>query len=186
MRTVESRTEMQHRAEEVLRLLLAQVSAVKLRGIQHDSHTSRVKGRFVAHIEVLGRSRALACEVRSHAPTANLRKTIEELHAEAAHLAPDATPVLIAPYLPPEAQAICKECRTAFLDLEGNARLALGEVFIGKRSVPVRNSATGDSSACTGQEARTRPLAPTAYLATSIPAAAPRVRTDTAAIVGVA
>ena len=47
--------------------------------------------------------------------------------------------VLIAPYLlPPEAQALCKERSASYLDLEGNAHLAFGEVFIGKRSVPGR------------------------------------------------
>ena len=48
----------------------------------------------------------------------------------------DTMPVLIAPYLSPEAQALCNESKTGFIDLEGNVRLALGEVFIVKRTMP--------------------------------------------------
>ncbi len=60
---------------------------------------------------------------------ASLQRTAQDFNA-------DATPVLIAPHLSPEAQALCKETRVAFLDLEGNARLFVGEVFIVMRSLP--------------------------------------------------
>jgi hypothetical protein len=53
----------------------------------------------------------------------------------------ETTPVLIAPYLSPEAQTLCKERDAGFLDLEGNARLSPGEVFIGKRSMNVHRPA---------------------------------------------
>jgi hypothetical protein len=41
--------------------------------------------------------------------------------------------VLIAPYLSPEAQALCKENNVAFIDLVGNARLAFDNLFIERR-----------------------------------------------------
>ena len=47
----------------------------------------------------------------------------------------ETTPVLIAPELSEEAQALCRESNTGFLDFEGNARLYLDEVFIVKRSL---------------------------------------------------
>jgi hypothetical protein len=50
------------------------------------------------------------------------------------------TPVLIAPELSEEAQALCRDSNTGFLDLEGNARLYLDEVFIVKRSLPHRKT----------------------------------------------
>jgi hypothetical protein len=49
----------------------------------------------------------------------------------------DATPIFIAPYLSPEAQALCQEHSVGFLDLEGNARIAFDGVFI-ERLVPTR------------------------------------------------
>jgi hypothetical protein len=185
MKAIESKSDMQYRAEEVLRSLLSQVSTIKIREIQCEPHTSRAKGRFVAHVEVLGRPHALACEVRALAPGAHLQKAIEELNEEAAKLSPKAIPVLIAPYLPADAQAICKESHAAFVDFEGNARISLGEVFIVKRSIRSHSTATS-AAVPVNQEMPPRPQAPSVYLARSIPAVASRSRTDTAAVVGVA
>jgi hypothetical protein len=61
-------------------------------------------------------------------------------------LAADAIPVLIAPRLSPEAQALCKENQVGFLDLEGNARLTVGDFFIVMRSLP-RSAPTRVSAA---------------------------------------
>lgn len=41
--------------------------------------------------------------------------------------------MFIAPYLSPEAQALCKENNVAFLDLVGNTRLAFNNLFIERR-----------------------------------------------------
>ena len=56
------------------------------------------------------------------------------------HLGKDVTPLLIAPYLSPEAQALCRDQGVGFLDFEGNARIAFGGVFV-ERSVPNKPSA---------------------------------------------
>jgi len=123
-----------HRAEEALRSLLSTVSTIKLKEISHQTWQDRSKVRFIAHVDVFGHARQLACEVRSSSRPVNLRKTLNELRRSAEQFSADAAPVLIAPSLAPEAQAICKECSTGFLDLEGNARIAVGEVFIGQRT----------------------------------------------------
>lgn len=138
MRMNPSRSEMQNRAAEALRHVLAQVSTIKLIEIRHDSAAQPWDGGFVAHVDVLGHSHLLACEVKSSGHLNDLERDVEELRESAARLAPRATPVFIAPYLSPEAQAICKAYASGFLDLEGNARIAVGEVFIGKRSVSNR------------------------------------------------
>ena len=129
MKTNNSMDDLEARATEALRALLGEVSVIKLKGIRHEG-----KGAVLAHVDVLGHSHTLACEVKTNAGPENLRSTLRELHDDAAHFR-DAVPVLIAPYLSPEAQALCKENKAGFLDLEGNARLALGEVFIGKRAL---------------------------------------------------
>jgi hypothetical protein len=135
MKTKNSMDEMEARATEALRALLGEVSVIKLKGIRREA-----KGAVLAHVDVLGHSHTLACEVKSNAGPENLRNVLRELHEETAHMR-DAVPVLIAPYLSPEAQAMCKENHAGFLDLEGNARLALGEVFIGKRALTHHNAA---------------------------------------------
>jgi hypothetical protein len=75
---------------------------------------------------------------------------LKELQSHIAQLASDATPFFIAPYLPVEARALCRENEVGFLDLEGNAYLVLDEVFIVKRSLPRRNpNRSSNSSART-------------------------------------
>jgi hypothetical protein len=130
--------EVQERAAEALKLALSQVSTIKLKEIRHAPAAQPSSGGFVAHVDVLGHSHFLACEVESSWQLVDLEKQVEELRESAARFAPGATPVFIAPYLSPEAQAICKARASGFLDLEGNARIAVGEVFIGKRSMSSR------------------------------------------------
>ena len=93
---------------------------------------------MLARVDVLGHNHTLACEIEPNVRHEDLRKALDELCRDAANCEDAATPLLIAPYLSPEAQAICKERSASYLDLEGNARLALGEVFIGKRSTRIR------------------------------------------------
>jgi hypothetical protein len=134
------KSEMQLRAAEALKRLLSQVSTISLKEIRHDQTESSAAG-FAAHVDVFGRSHVLACEFRSSAQLADLQSELEELRYSATRYASGATPVLIAPYLSAEAQAICNSCAAGFLDLEGNARISVGEVFIGKRTLPNRSLA---------------------------------------------
>ena len=95
----------------------------------------------MARIDVFGHSHTLACEVNSDLSPSKVRASLKKMQDCAAHLAGQTTPVLIAPYFSPEAQALCKESHAGFLDLEGNARLSLGQVFIGKRSMRLHPAA---------------------------------------------
>jgi hypothetical protein len=139
MKTNPTMSEMERRAVEALQALLGQVSVIKLKEIRVAPLTTGDTG-IVARVDVLGHRHTLTCEVRENAQPQNLRETLQRLHDGAARCGEPATPVLIAPYLSPEAQALCKESHAGFLDLEGNARLTLGEAFIGKRSRSVRNT----------------------------------------------
>jgi hypothetical protein len=135
MKTDRTANELEVRAAEALRSLLGQVSAVKLKEMKRESAAGGRTAEILAHIDIYGHSHILACEVNADTRPSKVRASIKKLQGCAAHLAGDTTPVLIAPYLSPEAQALCKESHAGFLDLEGNARLTLGEVFIGKRSL---------------------------------------------------
>ncbi len=122
------------RATEALKSLLGQVSAVKLKEMKRESPAHGRAAEILAHVDVYGHSHTLACEVNADTRPSKVRASIKKLQDCAAHLAGETTMVLIAPYLSPEAQALCEASHAGFLDLEGNARLSLGEVFIGKRS----------------------------------------------------
>jgi hypothetical protein len=135
MKTDWAANELEVRAAEALKSLLEEVSGVKLKEMKRQSPAHGLAAEILAHIDIHGHSHTLACEVNADTRPSKVRASIKKLQDCAAHLAGETTPVLIAPYLSPEAQALCKESHAGFLDLEGNARLSLGEVFIGKRSM---------------------------------------------------
>ena len=129
MKTKTPMDELEIKATEALRSLLGQVSVIKLKSIHREA-----KGTMLAQIDVLGHNHTLACEVTSAVKPEGLLSALRDIQNCAASSDCVPTPVLIAPYLSPEAQQICKENQTGYIDLEGNARLALGEFFIGKRA----------------------------------------------------
>ena len=135
MKSDRAATQFEHRATEALKALLEQVSAVKLKEMKTEPPVRGRAAEILVQIDIYGRSHTLACEVNADTRPSKVRASLKKLRDCAAHLAGEATPVFIAPYLSPEAQAICKESHAGFLDLEGNARLSVGEVFIGKRSM---------------------------------------------------
>jgi len=160
MNTVTVSTEFETRAAEALTSLLGRVSAIKLRELQCASQPRSRFTAILAHIEVFGHSHILACEVDPevdpYAEPGQLRSMLREWQGDAAPANSDATPVVIAPYLSLEAQALCKQSHVGFLDLEGNARLNVGEVFIVMRSLP-RDVATPAPAASRKSPARSAP-----------------------------
>ena len=137
MKTNDSASKLELRAAEALRMALSGVSSTKLKEIRHEPSPKHGRVAFAAIVDVFGRCHTLVCEVRSSAHPTKLRAVLDELREDAARIAAGATPVLIASYLSPAAQAVCKASSTGFLDLKGNARIVVGEVFIGKRSMPI-------------------------------------------------
>jgi hypothetical protein len=135
MKTDRAATELEARAAAALKALLEQVSAVKLTEMRHESPAHGRSAGIVARVDVYGHSHTLACDVNQDTSPSKVRASLRKLQDRAARHSGAATPVVIAPYLSPEAQALCKQSRAGFLDLEGNARLTLGEFFIGRRSL---------------------------------------------------
>ncbi|MCX7230147.1 MAG: type IV toxin-antitoxin system AbiEi family antitoxin [Burkholderiales bacterium] len=118
-------------AAQALKGLLEQVPVVKVVGIEQESAGSdHRKVDIVAHVEVSGQRHLLVCEVKSSGQPRHVRMAVLQLRNFLAHQEQQATPVFIAPYLSPEAQALCREESVGYLDLEGNARLLFDSVFI--------------------------------------------------------
>lgn len=183
MRTFTSRKDSSIRAAEALKLVLSGVSTIKLKEIRHQTSAIGGKPEFVAYVEVVGHPHAVACKVSADGQAADLRPLLRNLRDDARQVSESASSVFIAPYLSPEAQAICKECGTGYLDLEGNARISLGEVFIVKRTMPLRVQDRALDPVFL-QEAMPRPAAPAVYIAGNIPGAPDRV--SESAIAGIA
>ena len=97
----------------------------------------RVSYGNVAHLLVIA--------VKAQGAPRFVRSAVHELESLVAHLSERVTPdraerfvpILVVPYLSPESRAVCRDHDVAYLDLEGNARLAFGGVYI-ERSVPTK------------------------------------------------
>jgi hypothetical protein len=134
MKTSTVLTEFESRAADTLRALIARFSAIKLIELKHES-----RGGFaaiLARISIYGHIHTLTCAADPMVEPARLRAMLRQVQESNGPLAADAIPLVIAPCLSPEAQAICKQNKIGFLDFEGNARLTVGDFFIVMRSLP--------------------------------------------------
>ncbi len=85
----------------------------------------------------------LVIEVKAHGAPRFVRSAVHQLESLVVHMperiasrgAGQLVPILVTPYLSPESRAICRDHGVAYLDLEGNARLAFDGVYV-ERSVP--------------------------------------------------
>lgn len=124
-------------AIEALRELLKQISVIKLKEVKVESLGRRTDRAIIARVEIYGHEHVLVCKVAPNCDTVHLQRAFLDLRKLHSRFPGKTTPVLIAPVISSEeAQALCRESNTGFLDLEGNARLYLDEVFIVKRSLP--------------------------------------------------
>ncbi|WP_448207486.1 type IV toxin-antitoxin system AbiEi family antitoxin [Azospirillum sp. sgz302134] len=119
--------ELEYRASEALKELLARVPIITVVGLDVEKHDAV---DILVHIGVDGHRHVLACAVKSSGQPRHVRTAILQLRDYAARKGKGAVPLLIAPYLSSEAQAMCREDGMGFLDLEGNAWLAFDGVFI--------------------------------------------------------
>jgi len=123
-------SELNQRAVGALTTLLRQVPAIHLDGIQLEAQRGDHEIDLLAQINIGGKPRSLVCEVKSSGQPRYVRLALLQLRSYLDRSKTDATPLVIAPYLSSEAQAICRDQGIGFLDLEGNARLVFDGVFI--------------------------------------------------------
>lgn len=122
--------EAEARAGEVLRRLLENVPILQIEGIKTEAVSSDWEPDLIARLLVDGRPHTLICEYKSNGQPRYARSALLELRDYVAQKAPNATPVFMAPYLSPAVRQLCEEKGVGYLDLEGNARIAFGGVFI--------------------------------------------------------
>ncbi len=132
MKSTRTPNEMESQAAEALSALLHQVSSIKTRDIKFQP--AHRKSNILADIDVLGRNHKLVCNVSDGQPD-DVKRALQKLRTCADGKKSDSTPVLIAPFLSAQDREMCAKNCVGFVDLQGNARLSVDEVFIGKRSV---------------------------------------------------
>jgi hypothetical protein len=119
------------RASEALISLLGQITSARHQNVRIDFPAPQPPVDLMARITVFGRSHTLACAFLNESLEAALRT----LSLAARTLDETVRPVLIAAELDATAQALCRQQNVDFVDLAGNARLELAEIFSATKSV---------------------------------------------------
>lgn len=118
------------RAGEALRRLLEKIPILKVKGIDAKAVSGHWAPDIIVRLLMDGQPHQLICEYKSNGQPRYARSALLELRNYIAHRAPQATAVFIAPYISPAVRQMCEEQGVGYLDLEGNARIAFGGVFI--------------------------------------------------------
>lgn len=122
--------EAEARAAEALHRLLENIPILHVEGIDAEAVSGDWEPDLIARLVVDGKRHLLICEYKSIGQPRFARSALLELRNYVAQRAPEATPVFIAPYISPAVRKMCEEKGVGYLDLEGNARIAFGGVFI--------------------------------------------------------
>jgi hypothetical protein len=130
MQMLEATETKKMRAIEALKSVLTHVSGVKLKEIDIDEQDLESLIEIVAHVEVYGRAHTLACMLVSSDEPQQARESILDFCNRTLNCTDKATPVLIAQRLSSDLQRLGRETKAGVLDLEGNARIELGDTFI--------------------------------------------------------
>lgn len=117
-------------AAQTLRELLGQVPPISLGQVEFDTPLGDNRADFLVRFDVRNQTHVLICEVKSDGQPRNVRWALHQLNDYVQHLGEPALPVLIAPYLSPESQRLCREEGAGYLDLHGNARIVFDGIFI--------------------------------------------------------
>ena len=130
MKYSESVKELEDRAAAALRELLDELSTIKLKADRIEQAGRDPGPDVVAHIQVDDHRRILVCEVKPSGQPQHVRSGIMQLQRYVRDFPANTTPVFIAPYLSPDAQALCLENGIGYLDFEGNTHIVFDTVFI--------------------------------------------------------
>ena len=128
------------RAGEALRQLFENIPILQVESIKAEAMPGDWPPAMIARLIVEGRKHVLICAYQSNGQPRYARSALLELRNYVAHQAPQATPLFISPYISPAVKLLCEEKGVGYLDLEGNARIAFGGVFI-ERMVPDKPAA---------------------------------------------
>ena len=88
---------------------------------------------YLIQVRTSKESYILACEIKDNGQPRYVRSAIKSLLAYMYGRESVMTPVLLAPYLGQDSRELCSENNISFLDMEGNALLKFGGVYIDHR-----------------------------------------------------
>jgi hypothetical protein len=121
-------TDLESRAISAIETLLAEIPVAHLVTLEASHLQPDIN--LLVQFDAFDQRYVLACQVKASGQPRTVRTSLLKLRDSISRFGNEATPLLIAPYLSPESRALCKEQHVGYLDLEGNARLQFGGVFI--------------------------------------------------------
>lgn len=119
--------------EDLIRSLLSKLKKVP---VIESAEVVDDRLGYVSGIDYFVRVRAgkekyiLACETKNNGQPRYVRSAINSLLAFMYGRKDNMTPVLLVPYLSPDSREMCRENKVSFLDMEGNALLQFGGIYI--------------------------------------------------------
>ena len=131
-----SESELEERAIQHMRQLLAPLplAAMNLQ-VEAQPRLGSLRPDFLINLGSGNEGWTLVCEVKSDGQPRNIRYAALQVR-EYMHRAPKnehVYPVVIAPYISPASQAICREMEVGYADLAGNSYLAFGNIYINRQ-----------------------------------------------------
>lgn len=119
----------------ILRLqsLLEQIPIIEKVKIIGDGPSMDEGVDYLIQVRIDKTTYVLACETKNNGQPRFVRSAIKTLRSYMYGREEILTPVLLAPYLSADSRQICQENNIAFLDMEGNAQLQFGGVYIDHR-----------------------------------------------------
>lgn len=98
-----------------------------------EPSSARTPGDLVLKVRSAGKTWRLVCEVKSVGEPRYLAQAITALTL-AARQDPRIYPVVVAPYISPEGQRLCREAGVGYVDLTGNVFLRFNGILVDRRS----------------------------------------------------
>lgn len=131
-----TKDELEQKAAEVIRACLEDVPSVKIKGLEMERDFKGYRADLVTTVSTpMGTTRYLVAEIKATGEPRVAREALNQLWRNWANQ-PDVVPVFIAPYISPKSAEICKQDNAGYMDLAGNCRLVLDNVFIEREGRP--------------------------------------------------
>jgi hypothetical protein len=131
-----NQVELEDKAKEVLHTFLDEIPFLKARlKRQPDEDDSHID--FIADLQVSGAPKRLLIECKSTGEPRFVRDAVLRLDRQRQD-DPKAYPVFMAPYISPEAAALCAEENIGYIDFSGNCHFSTSPLFIHKEGHPNR------------------------------------------------
>lgn len=122
-------------AAEALQRCLKEVPFVYGSQLAREPVVEGVRPDLLARLDLPQGEQLLLVEVKGSGQPRQVREAINQLY-RLREVQPGAYPVVVAPYISPQAAEICAQEGVGYVDLAGNCRLAFGQVYIRQEGNP--------------------------------------------------